>query len=922
MSGITSSAGKIGKNNTIVIKGGTFNALVAAGSSTSATGGTIGGGTYLQIDGGTFNRHVVAGNAASSGTATIKDGTHLLIKGGTFNHNVYGGSYGSTSNVVEGGVEVFIDGGRFASPDAAGYGLYAAGANGKVNGDINLTINSDKVQFDTTKGAYTISAGYHPNGSADLSGVTSSTVTLANLTGASSLATNNQLKVMGGQQTSALVMNHVDATIVAQLSQFSSMQVTGGSDLTLTQDTNATLGDVSSVTIDSGSTLSLQNGTGQNWDLSSKTLGGEGTLAKTGAGKLTIGEATGFTGTLDVKGGELHLSGASAASSLKMANGAVLSVKEGDLFSGTTGEISLSDTTLRADDGNWTLNKSASVSNVAISGNHNVSFGSEVNNDAVVTMSGEIDATKGHLILKNTAVGEDGANLSGNITFEGAVNNGNGALTIASGSTINIDEESLIRNGHFVHNGDKTAKNGFFADSEISLTTGNNYSVVKEDVNLTLDGVKSDKLGLSTDGDTLSISGFAELVQGTYFVREGEVTYAKIKEADDQVLKKIAIGNDGTGDKHQLTLDSSWDNSVTITSASDHAKVSVAENVVLDASKTEIKGEANEVHVTGAGTVLLDNADKLSQLAGDATMKLSDASTTFSTEAKMEGKLVVDGGQTLNLENKASIASFSSVELGAESKLVSKQAGNDSIKSLSGSGDLSKTGAGKLTVKDASGFTGEINASAGTLELEKVALTGTIDSKRKVSVSGGATVNLVGMEHGADVTMTELTIDGGTFGVYSGTDAVESNVVGLTLANGSMIVIGQKGGTLEANLTTEGGSTLNFTAGVALTMGCDVNMGKGTNIVINSADFAKLQDGGMVTLFNGVDNSFCMDVTDYVFCELVTASEGSGDPKPTVYFQTVGDKAVLSTTRVPEPTTGTLSLLALAGLCARRRRKH
>ncbi|MDO5451424.1 MAG: autotransporter-associated beta strand repeat-containing protein [Akkermansia sp.] len=767
-----------------------------------------------------------------------------------------------------------------------------------------------------------------------------------------SLATNSSIKVMGGKpggtQTSKLVMDNVDTTIQAQLSNFSTMTVTNGSDLTLTHGSNASLGGVDSVIVDGNSTLNLEHAAGQAW--------------------------TEYAGRIDVEdGSKLHLSGPTNAK-LNLASGSTLSVKEGDLFAAApaSGYNTLSGVTLEANEGNWTINKAIKVNGATITGSHAVAFGSEVDSGAVVTMSGEIgttNTTNGHLILKNTAVAEGKtATLSGNITFEGAVNNANGTLAIADGSTINIDEQFLIRNATFIENG-QTSKNGFLTDTAIGLTTGGNYAVNKDKVTLTLDGTGNDKLVMTTDPDALKIKGYDQIMKGTYFVNEGNVDYSDIKNVEEiqtQGLTAITIGNNGTGNTHQLTLDEALANGVTVVSASDHAQVSVSEGVELKASQTAIKGEANEIHVTGAGTVLLDRADKLSQLAGNATMKVDTAKvTSFDTEAKMTGALEVVGGSTLTVTGKGTTASFTSVDLAANTTLKSEVAHDDTIQALSGSGSLSKTGTGKLTisgdssafngnvnveagtlevqnamtantlsgsgklaktgtgdmtVKDASGFKGDIEATSGTLQLEQVALE-TPATGRKVSVSNGATVNLVGMENGADGAMTELHIDGGTFGVYINGKAVtgdqDTNVGNLTLATGNKIVIGQSesANKLVANLTTESGSILDFSSGGQLTMGCTLDVGKGTIIVLSDEKFATASEGEAVTLFDSVED-FAME--NYV---RVTLKSASGEQMlGEVSFQ--GDKATLTVKGIPEPTTGTLSLLALAGLCARRRRKH
>ena len=985
-----SDGGRIYGSSTVVIRQGTYLGTVVGGFSSAEQGieASIAKGSYLQISGGTFEAKVVAGNSSDNTTysSTIIGGTHLLVKAtegsapifnheiiggnadtvsyaknaitggvsmrleaGTYNKKIYGGSIGRVST-IEGGIDLTITGGTFNKTTDTVADIFALGYSGTVTGNVNLTIEGDSAKFSD---GYRISAGYRGTGASSVaySGGTS-TVTLKDISSntSNSLASNSSITVDGGQQKSKLVMDNVDTTIQAQLSQFSTMSVTNGSDLTLTHDSNATLGGVSSVTVNGNSILSLEHAAGQAW--------------------------TEYAGRIDVEdGSKLHLSGPTNAK-LNLASGSTLSVKEGDLFAAApaSGYNTLSGVTLEANEGNWTINKAINVNGATITGSHAVAFGSEVDSNAKVTMSGNIDATEGNLLLKNTAIATK-ATLSGNITFEGKVDN-KGTLAIANGSTINIDAQSLIRNGRFIESnteGEYT-DNGFFADKTVCLSSGGTYSYSANDLQLALNGEEDTSLELKTADGGLHIYGLAEKLENTYFVRKGNVEYSHITGVSNTLQRKvneIAIGNDGIGDEHQLTLDSSWDNSVTITSVSDHAKVSVAENVVLDASKTEIKGEANEVHVTGAGSVRIDadSASKLSQLAGDATMKV-DTTTTFNSEAKMTGALKVgvkegESSTTLTVTDAGTIASFSSVDLGSGATLKNEVVIDDSIKSLSGSGTLEKTGTGKLaisgdshefagsvnigggtlevqnamnantlsgsgklaktgtgnmTVKDASGFKGDIEATSGTLQLEQVNLTGTKEAPQKVSVSNNAIVKLVGMEDGNDLTMTELSIDAGTFGVYiNGTPSAganDANVGNLTLASGGKIVIGSSkdANVLEANLVTLGGSTLDFSSGGQLTMGCTLEVGEGTIIVLSDENFAKASEGEAITLFNSVEG---IEMENYVRVSLKSA--GGEQMLGEVSFQ--GDKATLSVKGIPEPTTGTLSLLALAGLCARRRRK-
>ncbi len=843
----------IGTGTFLEIGGGSFSNRVVAGSATNPDA-IIKNGTHLLVKGGTFSSEVVAGN---NGSGIIEGGTHMLINNGTFNSIVYGGSTGTNSH-IDNGVEVNITGGTFGTNS----GVYALGKAGTVYGDVSLTIGNN-AKFSNNN---VISAG--ANGSVRHDGYRSSTVTLKDITGTSSLATNTTIKVMGEEQGSKLVMNNVDTTIKAQLSRFYTMQVTGGSDLTLTQATNANLGGVNSVYIDSGSTLTL-NTTEQSWSLGSKYLYSSGTLAKTGTGKLavssstyftgtfnvlngelelngtsgakilrvaegstlsvtdgklnsqqllgagtltanssnklSIGDASGFTGTINVQKGEVHLDGATAAKSLSVASGATLSVKEGNLFAvGGGNSVSINGATLAANEGNWTLNAATTVENITISGTRAVALGSDGDTPAVVSLSGNIDATKGNLILKNTAIAADTtATLSGNITFEGLVDN-KGTLSLVDGSAINIDELTFAHNAHFVDGENQEQQlhgNGFLADSSVCLASGGSYNTGKVDV--TLDGKKVTDMALSTKtegGKTeLHVSGFNKAEENTYFVNQGTVTHAHIKDV------------------------------------------------------------ANEM------------------------------------------------GKTVNT-------------IAVESKLVSDDNTDTSIQTLVGEGTLAKSGDGKLTVTDAKAFSGDMEVCGGTLQVEDADLM-QMHKERKITVSKKAVVNLVKL--GTTVaTVKELHISGqGTLGVFQGDSAKagesDANVGNLTLGSGNKIVIGDGGGTLEANLTTESGSILDFSAGATLSMGCDLTVNSGTIIVLSDADFAALQNGASVTLFTGVDNLINMDNSGLSIHKGSVEGEEMGGQ---ISFRTDGNgNAAIAS--VPEPATATLSLLALAGLAARRKRK-
>lgn len=202
-----------------------------------------------------------------------------------------------------------------------------------------------------------------------------------------------------------------------------------------------------------------------------------------------------------------------------------------------------------------------------------------------------------------------------------------------------------------------------------------------------------------------------------------------------------------------------------------------------------------------------------------------------------------------------------------------------------------------------------VNASGKTLTVTQGAA-----GVNSVEVSGeGSRVYLTNIGENTDGLLQTLKLNGGSLGFYRGEAAEpgvdEGNVAGLTLREGGTLIVGERGGTLEANLHTQAGSILDFTAGAPLTMGCGLEMDNGSVILLAETEFRALKNGKSLTLFEGVELA-------------IHSSNPEGELlKAKVTFQPgesgAGSLAVIT----PELTTGSLSLLALA-LLARRRRRH
>ena len=124
-------------------------------------------------------------------------------------------------------------------------------------------------------------------------------------------------------------------------------------------------------------------------------------------------------------------------------------------------------------------------------------------------------------------------------------------------------------------------------------------------------------------------------------------------------------------------------------------------------------------------------------------------------------------------------------------------------------------------------------------------------------------------------------------------------------------------GDCSTGALTLGGGTVTFTEGATITLanGASMTISDAVVITVNMSDedYTALLGGDAYELFKG---DYTQDVLDNAKVTFVSAS---GDLATARVDQTAGSVTIKQL--VPEPTTATLSLLALAALAARRRRK-
>lgn len=166
-------------------------------------------------------------------------------------------------------------------------------------------------------------------------------------------------------------------------------------------------------------------------------------------------------------------------------------------------------------------------------------------------------------------------------------------------------------------------------------------------------------------------------------------------------------------------------------------------------------------------------------------------------------------------------------------------------------------------------------------------------------------------------TLESLTLGSGvSFGAFKTAEsrsAATSNETTLSLSN---LTVG-KGSTLNANIVLGKDSILSMEG--CLTMGSSVALASGMTIDLTTALLTRLYQGEAIDLFASVD-SLTLDGLN-IDHDTITEVSFNVDDMVQTFDMAYSNAGTVSITLVPEPATATLSLLALAGLAARRRRK-
>ena len=442
------SAMTAGSTNSLI--SGTINGNLTTGSYT--TNGSADSGN-LTIGSTATNINVALGNvtfARTSGTTVTNAAKGLHVKGGTVSaNNVFIGTTNSASAIEVGGGSLTIggtfnlgqnSGGRTSVSFVDGGTLLDTNAAGVIVGQVaNLAVGGGGT------GAFNVTSGTATLEKITLGGI--QTTTAAAATGNNSA----NLSVTGG----ALYLG--SGGIVATSAAFSGTTIGSTYNVTLT---GGTIGAKAAWSSSANMTVNTNTVTFQSADASANpfdisltgNLTGNGSLAKTGGGNLTLGGTASYSGATNVSVGTLIVNGAiTAGTSASVASGATLggsgsitpaltdngTINPGLTGAGSIGTLSLGSGIAFGDNSTDAVDFNASSSDkLAVTGN--ITLG---NNDTLAM--NDLDATTSGTYIIATYTGtETGtfANLPANVSVDYITGN---AITVTVGTVATPEPASL-----------------------------------------------------------------------------------------------------------------------------------------------------------------------------------------------------------------------------------------------------------------------------------------------------------------------------------------------------------------------------------------------------------------------------------------------------------------------------------------------
>lgn len=541
-----------------------------------------------------------------------------------------------------------------------------------------------------------------------------------------------------------------------------------------------------------------------------------GGLIKAGAGTLQLG-GTGntYTGPTTVNAGVLNLTGTISDTVVSVASGATLTQAITGVIGGAS-SLSSSGTATLAGTNTYTGATTVTAGTLSFSALNPIdaSSGVSINGPTAKLVVGGTGTMVPPVTLTQGAL--DGDGTINTLTVANSVANtisaGNGSnlgllvnsLTFQGAATLNVRATGQVSDQYIFAGNLSTSASGQIVvnltNTTGAWTTGVDYPVIDFDTYASSPNASHFTLGtmpglnptqsatLINTGSQIVVRVSGDVLKWTGLQNSNWTTQAIGGSKNWSFLGNGAEFTNGSG----VSFDDSASN----------FSVNLAENV--NPGPVIVESDFNDYSISSSGGFGIQ--------AGSLT-KSGESKLTLSTTNAYTGTTTINGG-ILEVSGTGSIAASSAITNNAQLAFNLTGATNTYANPINGSGSLTKSGMGTLTLTGANTFAGGLTLDGGTLNLNSAGALGTgtgtvIINGGTLNNSGAADVALSSSKPqtwNSDFVFTGAkSLDMGTGVVtVAGADAVRTvTVSGGTLAVGEIKAPGQ-------SLTKEGPGTLAF----------------------------------------------------------------------------------------------------------------